>query len=300
MFCCIDRPTNAILRPFAIAACATCCTRCKCEAKLVTMNRLSAYSRKSERIAAPTVDSDGVKPGRSALVESDMRRRTPPSRLAMSPSIARLVRRPSTGVRSSLKSPLWMIVPTGVKNAIAKPSGTECVTGMNWQSTGPIRRRSPSMTGNQLGPVEHARFLDAVAGHRERKRRAVHRDRDVAEEERDPARVVLVGVGQQDRLDPVGVLAQVGEVGKHQIDAGHVGVGEHDPAVDEQDSLVDLDATTVAPDLAQPAQKDDADRVTHCAVTVSPAPCGGGRSTPAVSGYPPVPNRVADTTTVHL
>ena len=106
MFCCIDRPTNAILRPLAIAACATCCTRCRCDAKLVTMNRLSGYSRNSDRIAAPTVDSDGVNPGRSAFVESDMRSRTPPSRLAMSPSIARFVRRPSTGVRSSLKSPL--------------------------------------------------------------------------------------------------------------------------------------------------------------------------------------------------
>ena len=114
MFCCIDRPTNAILRPFAIAACATCCTRWRCDAKLVTMNRLSGYSRNSDRIAAPTVDSDGVKPGRSAFVESDMSSRTPPSRLAISPSIARFVRRPSTGVRSSLKSPLWMMVPSGV------------------------------------------------------------------------------------------------------------------------------------------------------------------------------------------
>ena len=132
---------------------------------------------------------------------------------------------------------------------------------------------------DQLGAVEHPRFFDAVAGQRERQRRAVDRHRDVAEQEGDAAGVVLVRVREQDRLDPIGVLPQVREVGQDEIDAGHVGVGEHDPAVDEQDALVDLDAAAVAADLAQPAEKDDADRVTHCAGTVSPArgprrPCG--------------------------
>ena len=123
---------------------------------------------------------------------------------------------------------------------------------------------------DQLGPVEHPRLFDAIARQRERQRRAVDRNGDVAQQERDPTRVVFVRVGEQDRLDAIGVLTQVGEVGKHEVDAGHVGVGEHDPAVDEQDPLVDLDAAAVAPDLAQPAQKDDADRVAHCARTVSP------------------------------
>ena len=31
--------------------------------------------------------------------------------------------------------------------AVAKPWGTEWVTGMNWQSKGPMLRRSPSATG---------------------------------------------------------------------------------------------------------------------------------------------------------
>ena len=74
-----------------------------------------------------------------------------------------------------------------------------------------------------------------------------------------PPGVVFVGVREEDRLDPIRVLAQVGEVGQDQIDAGHVGVGEHDPAVDEQDAIVDLDATAVAADLAQPAEEHNAD-----------------------------------------
>ena len=68
-------------------------------------------------------------------------------RSAIAPMSDRSVLRPSTGVGSSLKSPLCMIVPAGVWYAVAKACGTECVTGMNSQSNGPIIRRSPSCTG---------------------------------------------------------------------------------------------------------------------------------------------------------
>jgi hypothetical protein len=39
------------------------------------------------------------------------------------------------------------MVPWGVWKAVAKPWGTEWVTGMNSTSHGPMRRRSPSDTG---------------------------------------------------------------------------------------------------------------------------------------------------------
>ena len=65
---------------------------------------------------------------------------------ARSPIRARSVVRLSTGVRSILKSPECRITPWGVWKAVAKPWGTEWVTGMNSQSKGPIRRRSPSAT----------------------------------------------------------------------------------------------------------------------------------------------------------
>ena len=57
--------------------------------------------------------------------------------------------RPSTGVRSSFKSPECRITPCGVWNAVAKPCGTEWVTGMNSTSNGPILRRSPSRTATR-------------------------------------------------------------------------------------------------------------------------------------------------------
>ena len=152
-------------------------------------------------------------------------------------------------------------MPAGVKYAVANECGTEWVTGMNWQSKGPIRRRSPSAHGNELGAVEHPRFLDAVAGEAERELRAVDRDGDVAQEVGEPAGVVLVRVGEHDALDPVGVLAEVREVGQDEVDAGHVGLGEHEPAVDDEDAPLDLEAEAVPADLAQPAEEDEP----HCA-----------------------------------
>ena len=50
---------------------------------------------------------------------------------------------------------------------------------------------------------------------------------------------------------------QVGEVREDEVDAGHVGVGEHQPAVDDEDAAARLEAEAVPPDLTEPAQEDD-------------------------------------------
>ena len=54
------------------------------------------------------------------------------------------------------------------------------------------------------------------------------------------------------------LLAQVGEVGQHEVDAEHVGVGEHQAAVEQHDATVELDGRAVAADLAEPAEEGDA------------------------------------------
>ena len=78
--------------------------------------------------------------------------------------------------------------------------------------------------------------------------------------------MVLVAVGGDDGDDAGGVLAQVGEVGEHEVDPVHVGIGEHQPAVDEHDLTIgtvagrtaaELDRHAVAADLAEPAEEDD-------------------------------------------
>src|SRR5262249_4566221 len=80
---------------------------------------------------------------------------------------------------------------------------------------------------------------------------------DVAEEVGEAAGVILVRVGEDDALDPVGVLAQVGEVRQDEVDAGHVRVGEHEPAIDDEDPILDFEAEEDATDLAQPPAKDE-------------------------------------------
>ena len=121
----------------------------------------------------------------------------------------------------------------------------------------------------QRRPTEQSALLDAVAGEPEGDRGAEDREADLAQQERDAADVVLVPVRRDQRFDALGVLAQVGEVGKDEIDAVQVGAGEHQPAVDEQDpsAVADalLDRHAVAPDLAEPAEKDEADRFSHVA-----------------------------------
>ena len=142
---CIDRPNVATTRSNATAASAICCTRWTWLAKHAVMIRRPLFAWNRSKSTLPTVVSEREWPCSHALVESDNNNRTP-SRRAIAPIVARSVRRPSTGFRSSLKSPECKIVPCGVWNAVANPCGTECVTGMNSQSNGPNTRRSLSDT----------------------------------------------------------------------------------------------------------------------------------------------------------
>ena len=65
-------------------------------------------------------------------------------------------------------------------------------------------------------------------------------------------------MGQHDRLDVIRALAQVGEVGQHEIDAELIGSREHQARVDDDDAVVVLDHRHVLADLAQPAEREDA------------------------------------------
>ena len=115
--------------------------------------------------------------------------------------------------------------------------------------------------------THYARFLEALASKPEAQRGSVDRRRNIAQEVREPTHVVLVPMGEHDPVDPLRVLPEIAEVREHQIDAGHVGVREHEAAVDDDDAPFDLDAKAVATDLPQSAQEDDADGSGHCAPT---------------------------------
>ena len=85
-------------------------------------------------------------------------------------------------------------------------------------------------------------------------------ERDVAalaQEVRRRADVVLVAVGEDERLDLVEPVPDRSEVGEDQVDARVAVLREEDPAVDDEQAAVVLEDGHVAADLAQPAERDD-------------------------------------------
>ena len=84
--------------------------------------------------------------------------------------------------------------------------------------------------------------------------------RELGQDVRQAADVVLVGVGDQERLDVGAALLEVGDVGDDEVDAEHLLVGEHEPAVDDDDVVAVLEDVHVLADLAHPAERDDAER----------------------------------------
>jgi hypothetical protein len=94
-------------------------------------------------------------------------------------------------------------------------------------------------------------LLELRAHQPDRQRSAVdhRRHADLAQHVRQGADVILVAVREHDRLDVVRALAQVGEVGKHEVDAEHLRGREHEPGVDDDDPAVVLDHGHVLADL---------------------------------------------------
>src|SRR4029078_1877514 len=85
-------------------------------------------------------------------------------------------------------------------------------------------------------------------------------ERDVAalaEEVRRGADVGLVAVGQDQRLDLVEAVPDRVEVGKDQVDARVVLLGEEDATVDDEKAAVVLEDGHFAPALTEPAERVD-------------------------------------------
>ena len=72
-------------------------------------------------------------------------------------------------------------------------------------------------------------------------------------------------MGDEERLDLRTVLLEVGDVGDDEVDPEHLLVGEHEAAVDHDDLVAVFEEVHVLADLADPAERDDAERlVSRC------------------------------------
>jgi len=109
---------------------------------------------------------------------------------------------------------------------------------------------------------EQAMLFQLAGDHAKRQRGAIDwREAEIGQQVWDRANVVLVPVGQQDRLDLILLLAQVGDVGQHKIDAQHLGFREHHAAIEQQDLVAVFEHPHVAPNLAGSAERNDAQSV---------------------------------------
>ena len=80
----------------------------------------------------------------------------------------------------------------------------------------------------------------------------------LAQQVRDGAEVVLVPVREHDGLDVVEAVPDVGEVRQDQVDPGLVVLREQHAAVDDEQPAGVLEDGHVAADLAEAAERDDA------------------------------------------
>ena len=219
--------------------------------------RCSAAAKTSDS-TGPIVRSEVTMPGTSALVESASSRSTPSA-----PSLAnppRSVSRPSSGSWSILKSPVCRISPAGVLMATASASGMEWLTARNSRSQGPNRWVPPASTSTSTGVIRCSVSLLRTSA-------SVSRDPTIgmsarcAQQVRHGADVILVRVREHERLDLVEPAFEGGEVRQDQVDAGLVVLGEQHAAVDDEQPAGVLEDGHVAADLAEAAERDQAQAV---------------------------------------
>ena len=180
----------------------------------------------------PTSRSDGMKPGTSALVESDSSRSTPsspsrekPGRSVSRPSSGRLVHLEVAGVQHGLPAGAdrdRQRVRDGVVDRV--------------ELAGPRRRRSirsPSTTCAGRALIRCWSSLAATSA-RVSREPIDGMSRPLAQQVGQRADVVLVAVGEHDRVDVVQPVGVGRPVGQREVDAGGVGLAEQHPAVDDQ------------------------------------------------------------------
>ena len=111
---------------------------------------------------------------------------------------------------------------------------------------------------------------EALPGQGESHARPVDRHVELAQEVRERPDVVLVGVREDHPPHLLAPREQGREVGDDVVDAGHLVVGEHETAVDGQEVLAGLEQHHVEADLAEAAEREDANRRLDRRVARSP------------------------------
>jgi hypothetical protein len=107
-----------------------------------------------------------------------------------------------------------------------------------------------------VGDIETVLF-ELRLEQREREGGAIDRTVEQRHHVRDAADVVLVAVGEDERLDMVATGLDVGHVGDDQVDPELIGVRKHHAGVDQDGRVLPRHGHHVHAELAKAAQGDD-------------------------------------------
>jgi hypothetical protein len=98
--------------------------------------------------------------------------------------------------------------------------------------------------------VGDLRFRETMSRKAQREGRSIDRHVDVFHQVAQGAGVVLVTVGEHDRVHPVAPFDQPAKVRQDDVDAVHGGLGEHESRVHHHDAAVLFYRRAVSSDLA--------------------------------------------------
>ena len=109
----------------------------------------------------------------------------------------------------------------------------------------------------QLGPVQDFVLAQLAFGEADGQPRAVDGDIELLQDKRQRADVVLVAVGQNNPLDHLFVLQQIGDVRDDQIYPELVRAREGEAAVNDDNFVAAAHGGHVFADFADPAERDN-------------------------------------------
>ena len=110
-------------------------------------------------------------------------------------------------------------------------------------------------------PVRELVLAQLGADQPERELRAIDRHLEqVAQNVRQSADVVLVRVGYEKAAHVFAALPEVGDVRNDEVDAEHLLVREHEPRIDDEDVVPDLEREHVLSDFTDATQGNDPQR----------------------------------------
>ena len=111
----------------------------------------------------------------------------------------------------------------------------------------------------QLGAERLASVLELDGHEADRQCRPINGYVEPRQDIRQRADVILMPMGQNDRLQLVTTLHQVARVRQNQVNPQHFAVRKHDPAVDCDDGVLVFEGHHVFADFAKSAERDDAE-----------------------------------------